>query len=65
MISPGVTVRVTVCVTVTVFVPPQAVSTRSSTNGNNRTMRPVIGITAYAEEAVSWGVWTLPASFLA
>ena len=25
-------------------------------------MRPVIGITAYAEEAVTWGVWTLPAS---
>ena len=64
MISSGVTVRVTVCVTVTVFVPPQAVSTRSSTNGNNRTMRPVIGITAYAEPSVRWGVWDSPASLV-
>jgi putative glutamine amidotransferase len=27
-------------------------------------MRPVIGITAYAEEEVRWGVWTLPAALV-
>src|SRR5438132_54848 len=27
-------------------------------------MRPVIGITAYAEEDVRWGVWTLPATLV-
>jgi putative glutamine amidotransferase len=56
--------EVTVRVTVTVFVPPQAASARSSTSGDNRRMRPVIGITAYAEPSVSWGVWDLPASLV-
>src|SRR5436190_1643040 len=27
-------------------------------------MRPVIGITAYAEPSVRWGVWDLPASLV-
>src|SRR5215471_3404024 len=33
--------------------------------GENRSqrMRPVIGITAYAEEA-TWGAWTLPAALI-
>jgi putative glutamine amidotransferase len=51
------------CVTVTVFAPPpppQAAAANTRAIGDNRRMRPVIGITAYAEEA-TWGVWTLPA----
>ncbi len=57
----------TVSVTVTVFVPPPlphaaATSTRAI-GENRRSMRPIIGITAYAEEA-TWGVWTLPAALI-
>src|SRR5207237_10839479 len=61
------TVRVTVSVTVTVFVPPlppHAASASTRAIGENRrSMRPIIGITAYAEEA-SWGAWTLPAALI-
>src|SRR6266516_2378729 len=60
-----VTVRVSV--TVTVFVPPllphAASATTSAIGENRRSMRPIIGITAYAEEA-TWGVWTLPAALI-
>jgi gamma-glutamyl-gamma-aminobutyrate hydrolase PuuD len=53
----------TVLVTVTVRVPPQAAIARAnSAIGDNRSMRPVIGITAYAEPSVRWGVWDLPAA---
>ena len=57
----------TVSVTVTVFVPPPlphaaATSTRAI-GENRRSLRPIIGITAYAEEA-TWGVWTLPAALI-
>lgn len=55
-----------VVVTVTVFVPPppQAASPTSRAIGDNRRMaRPIIGITAYAEEA-TWGAWTLPAALI-
>jgi len=44
--------------------PPHAAATSASVRpiGKNRSMtRPVIGITAYAEQETSWGVWTLPA----
>src|SRR5207237_2978077 len=61
------TVRVTVSVTVTVFVPPlppHAASASTRAIGENRrSMRPIIGITAYAEEA-TWGAWTLPAALI-
>src|SRR5437016_1745358 len=61
------TVRVTVSVTVTVFVPPlppHAASASTSAIGENRrSLRPIIGITAYAEEA-TWGAWTLPAALI-
>jgi putative glutamine amidotransferase len=53
-------------VTVTVFVPPpppQADATSTRAIGKNRRMRPIIGITAYAEEA-TWGAWTLPAALI-
>jgi putative glutamine amidotransferase len=55
----------TVFVTVTVFEPPppQAAATRTSAIGENRRMRPIIGITAYAEEA-TWGAWRLPAALI-
>ena len=60
-----VVVTVAVCVTVTVCVLPQAAAkSASSAIGDNRTMRPVIGITAYAEPSVRWGVWDLPASLV-
>ena len=60
-----VTVVVTVRVTVTAFVPPHAATaSTSSAMGDNRRMRPVIGITAYAEPSVRWGVWDLPASLV-
>src|SRR5207253_11107410 len=61
------TVRATVSVTVTVFVPPplpHAAATSTSAIGENRrSLRPIIGITAYAEEA-TWGAWTLPAALI-
>ena len=63
LIRAGETVRVTV--TVTVRVPPHAASApTSTTSGDNRRMRPVIGITAYAEPSVRWGVWDLPAAIV-
>jgi putative glutamine amidotransferase len=37
---------------------------RSSFVGKNRSMRPVIGITAYAEPEAHWGVWVLPAAIV-
>jgi putative glutamine amidotransferase len=40
--------------------PPQDASANTAIRHNPETMRPLIGITAYAEEA-SWGVWTVPA----
>ena len=52
--------------TVTVLVPPppHAASTITRAIGDNRRMaRPIIGITAYAEEA-TWGVWTVPAALI-
>jgi putative glutamine amidotransferase len=54
-----------VVVTVTVFVPPppHAAATSTTAIGENRRMRPIIGITAYAEEA-TWGAWTLPAALI-
>jgi len=56
-----------VTVTVTVFdpPPPQAAAVTTSTRaiGDNRRMRPIIGITAYAEEA-TWGAWTEPAALI-
>ena len=60
------TVVVTVCVsvTLTVFVPPQAVAPRTSRTGKIRRMRPIIGITAYAEPVVRWGVWELSAALI-
>jgi putative glutamine amidotransferase len=66
---PGVVVvgTVVVTVTVTVFVPPpppHAAATSTRAIGDNRRMaRPIIGITAYAEEA-TWGVWTEPAALI-
>lgn len=60
MISPSETVRVTV----TVRVAPHDASTSTSTSGDNRRMRPVIGITAYAEPSVRWGAWDLPAALV-
>jgi putative glutamine amidotransferase len=58
-------VRVTVSVIVTVFVPPPhaAMTSTSAIGENRRSLRPIIGITAYAEEA-TWGVWTLPAALI-
>jgi gamma-glutamyl-gamma-aminobutyrate hydrolase PuuD len=54
-------------VTVTVFVPPpppHAAATNTTAIGENRrSLRPIIGITAYAEEA-TWGVWTLPSALI-
>jgi gamma-glutamyl-gamma-aminobutyrate hydrolase PuuD len=42
--------------------PPQAARpTRRAISENAVTMRPVIGITAYAEDA-AWGVWNVPAA---
>src|SRR5712691_3820458 len=54
-----VALAVVVTVSVTVVVPlPQPAARASVTSiGDNRAMRPIIGITAYAEEA-TWGVWT-------
>jgi putative glutamine amidotransferase len=58
---------VTVFVTVTVSVPPpppQAAAASTRAIGDNRRMaRPIIGVTAYAEEA-TWGAWTLPAALI-
>jgi len=57
------TVRVTV--TVTVLVPPHPTSTSSSAAvSDNRAVRPVIGITAYAEPSVRWGAWESPAALV-
>src|SRR5205085_7880570 len=43
---------------------PQAASAGSRSIGNNRSVRPVIGITAYAEPEARWGVWVLPAAIV-
>jgi gamma-glutamyl-gamma-aminobutyrate hydrolase PuuD len=60
VISVGDTVRVTV----TVLVPPHAATSTTSASGDNRRMRPLIGITAYAEPSVRWGAWDLPAALV-
>jgi putative glutamine amidotransferase len=44
--------------------PPQPARTRIAASSDNRRMRPVIGITAYAEPSVRWGVWDLSAALV-
>jgi len=54
------------CVTAAFFrPPPHAVrTTTSSKMSDNRSVRPVIGITAYAEPSVRWGAWDIPAALV-